>query len=250
MNIVISTINRRINLLPLTIDSVRKEWKKDIHLMVGGKDESYLIPYHAKGFELHKDLWKVEQKLNHVQRASYGFWRCLTMDTKQGLLRIEDDVVMKPTWRQQIENAIKKIEEENPTVDKYMVSMLRPFEDCVPFPNLSEPTVQMYVYRATMQPIAPNVTPMSNILTYCNTSACYYSKGLLNTRLSEFIERYSVHGRAVFDLALGTYLFKMAIPIFVIVPNVAENIGGLAALSAMGEPENRQQEDYSEWLWE
>lgn len=228
MNVVIQTAPRKVDLLPLTIDSIRKEWKGNLHIM-------------------HPDS-VMEQELQGIQKAAYGFYRCLTLDKTKPLFRVEDDVILKENWLQILKKGIESVEKERKE-KRYIISFIKPFNDCVADPNLPGPMLQTFIYRSVVSPTGVNEIPVMSVRYFCNTSAVYFSKGLLQSDLSEFIDRYSVHGNTVFDLALGAYLFIMATSIYMMVPDLAVNIGDRPELSAMKDFDNRKMEDYSDWKW-
>lgn len=248
MNIAVTTVNRKVNFLDITIESLKLGILPDekINLFVGRNEYDYVEKYKKnESFNVITDLYEREKNLTTTQAASYGYYRALTL-SQDPILIVEDDVMLKKDWRSFLDQAIKIIED-----DAYIITFVCPFDWCVPNRRLLEtdPILQKFQYKADVVQTGAGTKADIIIFTWCNTSAVYYSKGLLQTRLPEFVNRYAIDDKAIYDLAIGYYLFNMNIPIYVVVPDGAVNLGGEPVFSAMQNFSKRGHTNYLDWDW-
>lgn len=222
MKIIISTVERRDSVLDKCLDSIK---------------ESGITPVIIKGGK-NSPLWGVEKNLKDIQRAAYGYYKCLTHGEEDTLI-VEDDVIFEKGWWFKFTELKKVIK-----LNRYMMSLVLPFPELVSSTDVKLQTLQPIVYKATIS-FDKQGNPTSTPILYSNTSAVFYTKDLLKTRVAEYIDRYAVHGKAMYDLALGHFMFRSQIPIFIMVPSLAKNVG---EVSAMGHPEKRNHgAGYDDW---
>lgn len=223
MQILISTVDRKDSVLDKCLESIKESGITPI-LIKGGKGSP---------------LWEVEKNLKDIQRAAYGFYKCLTFNPNEDTLILEDDVILDKGWWFKFTELKKVIK-----LNRYMLSLILPFPELVSSTDVKLQTLQPIVYKATIA-FDKKGNPTSTPILYSNTSAVFYTKDVLKTRLSEYIDRYAVHGQAMYDLALGHFMFRSQIPIFIMVPSLAKNVG---EVSAMGHPEKRNHgKGYDDW---
>lgn len=204
MKILITTIDRPDSVLDKCIKSIKESEIKPI-IMKGGTPE--------------------EKKLEmNIQRAGYGYWKCLTNDIYDDVLIIEDDVILNDGWWFKF-NELKKLIK----VNRYMISLVVPMPELVGAPDVKVQTIQSMSYKATIA-FDDEGNPQSTPILYSNTSAVFYSKLLLQTRLPEYIYKYCVEGKAMYDVALGHFLFRSQIPIYIMVPSLAQNVGVISSI--------------------
>lgn len=223
MKILISTVDREDSVLDQCIASVKESGIEPI-LIKGGKGSP---------------LWNKEKNLKDIQRAAHGYYTCLTHEPIDDTLILEDDVILDEGWWFKFQE-LKKVIKYN----RYMLSLVLPFPELVSSTDVKLQTLQPIVYKATIS-FDKLGNPTSTPILYSNTSAVFYTKDVLKTRLPEFINRYAVHGKAMYDLALGYFMFRSQIPIFIMVPSLGRNVG---EVSAMGHPEKRNHgKGYDDW---
>ena len=167
-----------------------------------------------------------EDKLElNIQKAAYGFWKALTHDIYDDCLILEDDVVLKKGWWKVL-NEAKKLIKQN----RYMISLILPFPELVGAPDIKMQTLQPVVYKATVS-FDNDWLPISTPILYSNTSAIFFSKLTLQTRLAEYVYKYSVEGKAMYDMSFGHFIFRSQLQMFVTVPSVAKNIGDVTSIN-------------------
>src|SRR5436190_16128304 len=107
MNIIISTVQRpnKTPYLDRLIASIRQDYQGVIHLIVGGKDVSYVAQYND-GFVKHFIGDKEEQFEDNIKRAAYGYYRCLTYDWTVPALIFEDDGMLDKDWYKKLQDLI------------------------------------------------------------------------------------------------------------------------------------------------
>ena len=168
-----------------------------------------------------------EDKLElNIQKAAYGFWKALTYDIYDDCLILEDDVVLNKGWWAVL-NESKKLIKQN----KYMISLVLPFPELVGAPDIQMQSLQPVLYRATIS-FDKDGNPSSTPILYSNTSAIYFSKLMLQTRLAEYIYKYSVEGKAMYDMSFGHFIFNSSpwVGMFITVPSVAKNLGDVTSI--------------------
>jgi hypothetical protein len=166
-----------------------------------------------------------EDKLEmNIQKAAHGFYRALTHDIYNDCLILEDDVVLNPGWWTILTETRKLIKQ-----NKYMISLILPFPEIVGAPDVKMQTMQPVLYRATIS-FDRRGEPQSTPILYSNTSAIFFSKLTLQTRLAEFIYRYSVKGNSMYDMAFGNFIFRSQLQMFVMVPSIAKNVGDITSI--------------------
>ncbi len=242
-NIIVSTVKRDVNYIDRCIDSVRQSYDGIIHLVAGGKDLDYLEKYtHDLKYIIHI-IYREEEKLDDtVQKAAYGYYKCLTLDKEKPALILEDDSVLVQNWQEKLLHLLKFTKEE-----KYVLSLITPWSGSVPVPDIDVPSLQPFQYNAHLTYGELGEIPNASIITWTNTSGVYYPASILKTDLPKFINTFAVHGNTVYDLAAGYFLFRMNVPIYIAVPNLLLPVD--TSHSAMGIPEKRVHENYERWDW-
>lgn len=166
-----------------------------------------------------------EEKLEmQIQKAAYGFWKALTHDIYHDCLILEDDVVLKKGWYAKL-NECRKLIKQN----RYMISLILPFPEIVGAPDVKIQTMQPVLYRATIS-FDKEGNPMSTPILYSNTSAVFFSKLTLQTRLAEYIYKYSVEGKSMYDMSFGNFIFRSQLQMFIMVPSIAKNVGDITSI--------------------
>ncbi len=241
MQLVISTVQRpnKSPYLNRLIKSIRREYKGDIHLVIGGKDTTYTDKY-KKGFIKHF-IGDKEKYPTNIQNAGFGYYTCLTLNRNEPLLVFEDDGLLKHGWYKDLKKRISFV-----PYDKYVLSLITPTPDTlIPEPNCKVPSVQRYMYAARMEYKVPGQLPISHIITYSNTTGMYYPVTMLKSSLPEYIFKFSVKGDAVYDIVLGTYMFRYDLPIYIAVPNLLIDTDVLD--TNLGHIKPQASVDYSDW---
>lgn len=249
MNVIFSTVSRKINFIEAGVDSIRRDVPdQEIYLMAGGTDFKYLENLKKdENIYITDDLHEKEASLEHgIQKGAYGYYRCLTLDRNSPALIIEDDTILKKGWYNELTNYARELRKEH---ERFIISLIVPFPDCVGEPNIKTQSIQQFKYKAELFPTEPGKAPNVTYVMWCNTSAVYYPASVLQTDLPEFVYKHSVEQDGMYDLAIGNYMYNMAIPIYLFVPEMAKNFGGDEYISAMGEPTLRKHADYSGWTF-
>lgn len=166
-----------------------------------------------------------EDKLEmNIQKAAYGFWKALTHDIYDDCLILEDDVILNEGWWLKFQELKKLIK-----VNRYIISLIVPMPELVGAPDVKVQTIQSMLLRGTIH-FDEEGNPQSTPVLYSNTSAVYYSKLLLQTRLPEYIYKYCVEGKSMYDVALGHFLFRSQILTYIMVPSIARNVGAISSI--------------------
>lgn len=243
MNIIISTVYREDGLVHKTIESIRSEIppEMEITLMAGGNNYDYLKDY-TEGFNKITDLYEVEKNLIDIHKAAYGYFRCLTYNRNEPVLIVEDDAIFEKGWYEKL-----KYFSENFKDEKRIISLITPLSNSVPKPDINVPSIQQMQYLANVTPGEPGNEPHATVVTWMNSSTVLFTPKLLNSTLPEFVFRYSVQGNAMYDLAMGYFFLRMNVPIYITVPSLLKPLGEHP--SAIGHPEKRHHDNYSDWDW-
>lgn len=225
------------------IESIRKEYDGIIHLVVGGKDISYVEKYtnYKKLQYIQHHIGEEESRFKDViKRAAYGYYRCLTISKNEPALIFEDDAELKEGWMKNLEEMKTFIGDE-----KYILSLIVPFKGAVSQADIDIPSVQQFLYYSKLDYKEPGELPSATIATYCNTTGIYYPVSMLKTRLAEFIYRFAVEDETVHDLALGHYMFRYNFPVWITVPALLKDVD--TTDSSLGAEKRRLHVDYSDW---
>lgn len=215
LNIIISTIKRPNGspYLDRLIQSIRQDYDGLIWLVIGGKDTAYTDKY-LEGFAKIFTGDDEEKLSTPFQKASYGYYKALTIDRTKPCLIFEDDGELVENWHVKLKNLITYTND-----DEYVISLISPSKWSVPMPDIDIPSLQPFVYQSHLQYKTPG-HPTTMIVTYSNSTGIYYPASLLQTSLPEFIYKFSVERGAVYDISLGQFFFRYNIPVHIAVPNL------------------------------
>lgn len=244
LNIAISTVSRpnKTPYLDKCIESIRREYNGNIHLIIGG-DPQYTDKY-TDGFIKHP-IGKYEKTLGTVrQKAGYGYYTALKISPNKPLLVFEDDAQLEKGWYGRLQHALSLIKG-----DKFILSLISPSRESVLEPDINVPSIQVFNYRAMLTYGEPGDLPIATIITYSNTTGMYYPPAMLKTRLADFIYEYAVKGNGYYDIVVGQYMFRYNLPVYITVPDLTKNIGEGAdnTDSSLGHTKEMAHIDYSEW---
>jgi hypothetical protein len=238
MRIIISTVQRpnKSPYLDRLITSIRQNYDGLVTLVVGGSDRSYVERYVGGNYKIY--FIEDEEIGTVLQKAAYGYWKCLTLDTTPCLI-LEDDAELVKEWYDKLLNIIQYTAD-----DKYIISLKSPDKNSVPMPDIDIPSLQPFIYQSYLSYDVPGY-PTSTVVTYSNTTGIYYTESLLKTRLPEFIKKFSIDGDAVYDVALGQFMFRYNLPIHIAVPNLLKEVD--SSDSSMGSIKKRSLINYTDW---
>lgn len=215
LNIIVSTVKRPKDspYLDRLIKSIRQDYDGIIYLIIGGKNTAYTDKY-TDGFNKIFIRNDEERLSTPFKKASYGYYRALTIDRTKPCIIFEDDAVLVKDWYKKFKHLLTFVNE-----DKYIISLLSPSKWSVPMPDIDIPSLQPFVYQTHLEYKNPG-QPTTTVVTYSNTTGIYYPASLLQTRLAEFIYEFSVRQGAMYDISLGQFLFRCNILIHIAVPNL------------------------------
>lgn len=237
MKIIISTVKRPngSDYLTRCIESIRQDWDGEIHLVVGGRDTSYIKRHDVK-LHLIGDL----EQGDGVQKAGFGYQFALSLFPDEDCLVVEDDAVFIKGWYGILQELLVLPQER-----RYVISLISPWTGATSMPNMDRPSLQPYIYTTRLSYENLGDYPVANVITYSNTTAIYYPSNILKTRLPKFIKRFVVNDEGVYDLVAGYWFFRYNIPVYIAVPNLLKGVE--TADSAMGSTIKRFHVNYEDW---
>jgi hypothetical protein len=101
--IAICTVARPRPYLYATLSSMQASDAQDtdIYLCVGSPDHDYAAPHVSRRVHLHPlvpEEWATIQDGTLAQKSNWNYRRCLSFASDQGLIVLEDDVLVRPDW--------------------------------------------------------------------------------------------------------------------------------------------------------
>lgn len=118
----ISTVPRKTNYIDFTIQDSGVE---RFSIFVGMKDYRYVDKYRQQHnlYIMPSSEWEGIESYNLTRKASYNYWRCLTMGrrTRGGLIVFEDDVKFAKGWKKRFDKALK--EAKSIFKDNFMITL-------------------------------------------------------------------------------------------------------------------------------
>lgn len=104
----ISTVPRKANYIDRTIANSYTD--KNFSIFVGEKDYRYVDKYRDRHnvYIMPSSEWVNIEGFDIARRASYNYWRCLSMGrrTKGGLIVFEDDIQFAQGWEKRFHKAL------------------------------------------------------------------------------------------------------------------------------------------------
>lgn len=234
MKIVILTNNRKPNYIHRCIRDIRRDYKGTIHLMISGKNTSYLDKY-TKGFVKHYN--NEEGLVNNWNKACQGYANCLRLGKGEGVLVVEDDTGFKKGWYKQFLSYITFVKYK-----QYIISLGKAMDGSVVDPHTKVPTLQMFLYRVNLQKKGKEM--ISYIITWLDSHAVYYPPTMPFDDMVAYMEKFGVEGNSMHDILIGYYLFRKLYPIWIASPPLAVNIG--AYNTSVG-PITDRNDDFLDW---
>jgi hypothetical protein len=187
-----------------------------IRLIVGGVNSGYLkryrddvrieiIPPSAEAYALVEHY-----SLQH--RASWNYLRCLTLGPAstegQGLLVVEDDVILAKGWKSQLHKVLNQIEAAYR--GQYLLALYAAF----PHVPISHDARTLYVSH----PVA----------LFFGTQAIYFPEPV-RAGFADYLKTHGVESfRTPYDVLLKEYLKYAGVHLFVTIPCLAQHIGRIS----------------------
>lgn len=127
----ISTVPRNTNYIDKTIAG--SYTNKNFSIFVGMKDYRYVDKYRQQHslYIMPSSEWEGIEDFSLSRRASYNYWRCLSMGrrTKGGLIVFEDDIQFALGWEKRFHKALveaKKLFKDNFIITLYVHTPMIP----------------------------------------------------------------------------------------------------------------------------
>ncbi len=237
MRICILTNNRKPNYIHRCIKDIRKDYQGTIHLMISGKDDSYLKKY-TTGFKKHYN--NEAGLVNNWNKACQGYANCLRLGKKEGVLIIEDDTGFKKGWYKQLLSYLTFVKDK-----RYIISLGKAMDGSVIDPHTKVPTLQLFLYRVNLQ--KKDKEMISYIITWLDSHAVYFPPTIDLEDMAQMVEKFGVKNNSMHDILIGYYLFRKLYPIWIASPPQAINIG--ATNTSVGWIDNRN-DDFLDWDYE
>jgi glycosyltransferase involved in cell wall biosynthesis len=159
-----------------------------------------------------------QDRLTKGKRAGFNYVRCLTMDRTRDALILEDDCVLADDWESQLTAALARIPEEN-----FILAVWHAWDwtFATPSPDIIRRFHNM-------------LTTPGHFWSWAGTNAVYYPASVLAKGLPEFIDKWQRENpnndRTLYDGLVGIWAWENEIPIYLMTPPAAENVGTVTAI--------------------
>jgi len=212
VDFAISTVNRPRNYIHKLLPKLRRNLP--LRLVVGSPDYEYLRRYgRNRNIEIigvDSSDWMRFKNYSVRHRASWNYWRCLTLGIqresgRRGLVVLEDDVLPAKNWEKRFYRTITEIEQHYG--EHYVLTLYTSYT------GLSRAINTKSYFRQ----YPPN--------RFFGTQAMYFPE---QVRI-DFADYLRAEGvvlfRTHYDLLLSEFLSRTGVPLFVTLPSLFEHIG-------------------------
>lgn len=182
-----------------------------VQLIIGSPDVAYLGELETNRFievvaPSQQEWGQINDREIH-HRASWNYWRCLTLGAKsrirRGLLVFEDDVLPAHGWERHFHETADQIEAEYG--DRWLLSLYASHRFSCEGSNAYYTNYPTHVF--------------------CCTQAMYFPDKI-RAGFARFLKKYGVDSfHAPYDLLLRAYLIVEEVPVFVTTPSLVQHIG-------------------------
>lgn len=206
---VITTVPRRVNYIEHLISSLPQSLQ--ISVVVGSTEFDYLNNILNRKFinvqTPSKRDWDYFINLDVHHRASWNYWRCLSLGMvnpdSDGLLVFEDDITPCRSWHKLMKSAISKL--DSIFGSRYVLALYCSY---------------LHVSDNNINGVAEYYIP-----DFYGMQAIYYPN-YVRSSFADYLYRYGVLSyRTPYDLLLKEFLLKYGIPLFCTVPSLFQHIG-------------------------